>query len=268
MIVADLQVPHGIIATTQSGAETLLLAESPTISPLLEADAVPHPFPSLLAQSPFDVQPRTFTDAVRKAQLGAAVPSDQARKPLTNVSPESLRALSHIFDRFSAAVRDISTTSSKVEARLDLQVEEIGRQMQKCQAISQKLEARQKEEDLKTRMQRALETQHDLSARLDKVAQRLMNQSHPELSQQEQAWIAELDRMQEALDYGSKSLKGRADVAASQLALLRPTLESIKLEQERRARGTSSSPFRPQTPSSPSLGHTQRSRIERALSEK
>lgn len=101
-----------------------------------------------------------------------------------------------------------------VEARLDLQMEEIARQLSKCQAISSKLEARSAEEDLRARMDRALSTQKDLSARLDKVAQRLMNSSHPELSQLEQAWIAELDRMQDALEYGSKSLKARSEVVS------------------------------------------------------
>lgn len=246
--------------------------------PLLETADVATPaksaYHSLLGPRSFDVGSHHFDAAVNKASAKSIIPRDQLRKPLEQITAENLRLFGQVVDKISDGAAELERLSNKTEDRVDLQVQEVTRQLAKMRAVMRKLnEGGDAMSDLQQRYEKVISTQADLSSRLDKSAQTLMNQSQPQLSQYEQSWFAEIARTQELLEgtgqARAKSLLGRFSVARDQFDMLKPTLESIREAEEARSRVPRSSPFRSSVgPGSPGqLGFSQVKRVERALTD-
>ncbi|GAA6047947.1 hypothetical protein JCM3770_006438 [Rhodotorula araucariae] len=206
-----------------------------------------------------------------------AIPRLPATKTELRVTPDTLRALGTHVSSVQTAVRDLVSAADAVQARLELQMQELARQVDKLR----ELDARRAElgrsiapgaaggtidGGIAARVRSAEDAQRALLARTDAVLQRLMESHQPQVSAFERKWFDELERVREQVNGAADGGDGgglalRAQRLQAQLDLLRPGLEDLKRRDEAR-RGVGGTPARPA-----GMGHAQLETVESRLSQ-
>lgn len=131
------------------------------------------------------------------------------------VTPDTLRFFSSKVDEIVTSTHVVESAFRQVNARVDLQHEELGRQVIKVNEIRVLLGelrgARQDRIDARTHAIQA--GQQALVARLDRVLAELMKRANPTLSDHETKWFDELGRIREQVlgagRYDEASLRAR-----------------------------------------------------------
>ncbi|PWZ02689.1 hypothetical protein BCV70DRAFT_196935 [Testicularia cyperi] len=255
----------------------------------------PKPYVSLLGDGGAFQPPAIFSGGAglqglsshpRRAAAGAGRSSQQLQ-----ITPETLRELGKAVEGYRLEIRDVVSAGNAVQARLDLQIREMTRQLEKLDSIRKRsdellgvessssnvgAQERAQKETLEKRIERIAKTQASLIARTDRALQRLMDSHQPSLSIYEQKWFEELRRIGDEVGVveapngalvldskNRKSLSNRASALAHQLELLRPQLERAKQNQQQRrgADGGAAAEKKGET-----LGTSQRNKVEAMLS--
>ncbi|PWN47778.1 hypothetical protein IE53DRAFT_381867 [Violaceomyces palustris] len=285
-ILSDVYLSYSLLAVTSDlqlvamelslriQVDDLLPLGLPSVAKLGEestASSASKPYVSLLGDGPPFNPPPLFD---RSGSLNS-LPSQPRRAGLSSakssseivITPETLRGLGKTVEGFRTEIRDVVKAGNTVQARLDLQVREMGRMLERLDMIRKRTEVllgasttqpmngvgASKKEELESRLKRVGETQRLLVARTDRTLQRLMDHHQPSLSVYEKRWFDELARI--AADVGirgeggdeeeqiarKKGLTAKADQLAHQLSLLRPSLQALAEECKRRSAEPSSS---------------------------
>jgi nucleoporin NUP82 len=142
------------------------------------------------------------------------------------VTPDTLRFFSGKVDEFMTRIHGVESAYRQANARIDLQHEELDRQVTKINEIRMLLGelrgARQDRIEARTRVIQA--GQQALVARLDRVLAELMKRANPTLSDNETKWFDELGRIREQVlgagRYDEESLKARVQAVRSDFFFL------------------------------------------------
>ncbi|KAI9513186.1 hypothetical protein F5148DRAFT_1273147 [Russula earlei] len=155
-----------------------------------------------------------------------------------SVTPTTLRSFSRKVDEIVTRIHGVETAYNQTNARIELQNEELKRQVKKVDEICTRLDdlrgARQ--DNTYTRMRETQARQQALLARLDRVLAELMKCTNPTPSDHETKWFGELGRMQEQVlgagKYDDASLKARVQGLKREYDRLLPHLKVLS-ERER-----------------------------------
>jgi len=290
LVTAALQ-PVGVELALRIDASATAFDDAPAAAaaPAKPAAAIPTEpaYVSLLSQTPFTVPPFL-------ARLRTALPV-LTRLPTTRdelrITPDTLRQLGKHVQAAQTAMRDLVAASGVVSARVELQMRELVRQVDKVR----ELDARRAELGksvgasgapgaVEQRVRAAEEKQLALLARTDRVLQRLVEGHQPQVSAVERKWFDELERLSEQVDggvdededrswsaavaaaaggvAGGAPLALRAQRLEAQMELLRPALEELRRKEEaKRAAGT------PARNGAGGMGQSQLARVEGLLSD-
>lgn len=209
---------------------------------------------SLLGEGPPFQPPALFSSAVqglpqhpRRAARSAALSGTPNANSELQIKPETLRALGKTVESYRHEIRDVVSAGNAVQARLDLQVREMTRQLEKLNCIRLRCASLSSASDgsksaLSERVQKIAQTQLQLVARIDKALQRLMDSHQPSLSIYEKKWFEELERIASEVgvsrtDDGEvkldtknnrKALAAKAELLSHQLGLLRPQMVALQ----------------------------------------
>lgn len=206
---------------------------------------------SLLGDGPSFQPPAIFAQSAgvqglpqhpRRAALSS---SGTSTKSELQITPDLLRALGKTVETYRHEIRDVVSAGNAVQARLDLQVREMTRQLAKLHAILLRCRELGSKGTLGERVQRIAATQLQLVARIDRALQKLMDSHQPSLSMYEKKWFEELERI--AVEVGvsrseggeykvdtranRKALSAKAELLAHQLSLLRPQMAAMREER-------------------------------------
>lgn len=246
-IVSDLRIGSTLISMTASRhvvaldlMVTATSAPDPLMTPTKMQDSPRKPaYTSLLAQQAYDVRPEDFDRILANLQVRSMVPPGKGKQPMQSITADDLRLFAQITQKFAAAIKEVRSTSSQVEGRLDLQVEEVARQLKNVRSIIAQIRAVNGEDDhvvkqalpehdttdtlgyLRERSKQLIEKQQDITERLQKAMQTMMDNAHPDLSLQEKAWMQDLEKMRNVVEGedGSKSLKSRIQAVSRRSCL-------------------------------------------------
>ncbi|GAA5936883.1 hypothetical protein JCM3775_002734 [Rhodotorula graminis] len=252
---------------------------------------------SLVSQTPFTVpaillRPRTAAPLVPRL----ATTSTELR-----VTPDTLRQLGKHVSATQTALRDLVAASGVVSARVELQMRELKRQVDKVRELDERRAELGRSVGagagagagagdgaaggVEARVRAAEQRQHALLARTDRVLQRLVESHQPQVSAVERKWFDELERLSDQVDggvsddedrswsaavaaaatgggSGAAPLALRAQRLEAQMELLRPALEELRRKEEvKRAAGT------PARNGAGGMGHSQLARVEGLLSD-
>lgn len=252
-IITDLYLCYSFLALAQSGSlVTLELAlrvkdyegiedadRSKSKDALtLEEATVPPAYTSLLGDGPAFTPPapfKTFQGLPSQPKIASQVSKDELR-----VTPHTLRTLATTVQGLREQMRDIVRGGNTVQSRLELQMEEFKRQLQKLSDVQQRIERQSSSEgraNLDARLKKVFARQEDIVRRSDRLLQRLLDHHSPELSIYEQRWLQELQRLQAQVGDTSQSLSNQAEATglsarvnalAYQLDLLKPELQEAQ----------------------------------------
>jgi nucleoporin NUP82 len=131
------------------------------------------------------------------------------------VTPDTLRFFSGKVDEFVTRIHGVESAYRQANARIDLQHEELDRQVSKVNEIQTLLgELRgARQERIEARARAIQAGQQALVTRLDRVLAELMKRANPTLSDNETKWFDELGRIREQVlgagRYDEESLKAR-----------------------------------------------------------
>jgi hypothetical protein len=232
--VADIRIPYTLLALTDRhqlaaiplGEATLQVDEAE--AKVLAASSS-KPAVSLLHEETFDVPEGAFRDIAQKARQGAlqvlAKERIDPRHQLKQIDSNNLRALGSLADVYATAKNDVEKYSDRTESRLEVQVQEVKRQLKRLQDIIRTVKEMRGDAEmdptpsedapestsmsaLRDRVEQVAAKQEDYIVRLDQVTQTLMAGAHPELSTMESNWISELERMRQLV--GGEGVHGRA----------------------------------------------------------
>ncbi len=169
-------------------------------------------------------------------------PESASSKSELQITPELLRALGKTVESYRHEIRDVVSAGNTVQARLDLQVREMTRQLEKLNSIRLRCGGEGQKSELGERVQKIAQKQVELVARIDKALQRLMDSHQPQLSIYEKRWFKELERI--AAEVGvtrtetgevkldtknnRKALAAKAELLSHQLSLLRPQMVALR----------------------------------------
>lgn len=165
--------------------------------------------------------------AVRKAP--------DSHKPLDAITPVHLRALGEAASQVRSRADAISSASSRVEARLDLQVAEYARQLAVLKGAASSVAAlRAAAARNAQRAERVLAAQNALGDRLDGVLTALMAEHRPQIGTVERRWFDELERVRTRVNgaRGQPGMAARAQVLREQLGVVKPLVKEGKEEKE------------------------------------
>lgn len=213
----------------------------------------PKPYVSLLGDGPAFQLPAIFSQSAGVQGLPqhprrAALSNTTSSKSELQITPDTLRALGKTVETYRHEIRDVVSAGNAVQARLDLQVREMTRQLEKLNAIRLRCAdlgsnpSATSKGALGDRVQKIAQTQLQLVARIDKALQRLMDSHQPSLSIYEKKWFEELERIaaevgvtrtdtgEIKLDTRSnrKALAAKAELLSHQLSLLRPQIAALR----------------------------------------
>ncbi|PWN35586.1 uncharacterized protein FA14DRAFT_44270 [Meira miltonrushii] len=207
-------------------------------------------FTSLLGEDPFTI-PEPFTSLRNlpvqpRFALGDSMKGEKGKSEV-RVSPESLRTLATTVQSLRGQMREIVKGGNIVQSRLELQLEELKRQLNKLDVVAKWIEKRKGEKQnggksttIEDRMQRILERQTSLERKSDRLLQKLMESHSPGLSVYEQRWLSEMTKMKKELgekiktsskdaddddDEGSTDLSAHIQALRHKLDTLKPDLE-------------------------------------------
>ncbi|OCF37125.1 hypothetical protein I316_01031 [Kwoniella heveanensis BCC8398] len=204
------------ISSDQPDSRSLLLARPLDIDRLIKSILQPS--------TPFN----PFTALKRLPDAG---------KPSASITPEHLRVLGEISSQVQSRTQAIRSASETIEKRLDLEVQEMQRQIRLLRECQSKIQALKRHEAI-TRAERLLENQDRLATRLDDVLRDMAEGSRPEIGSSERKWFEELERLEIRIRGGGgvvskgKALATKAQVLREQLAALRPILAEQQREEE------------------------------------
>ncbi|KAM0788026.1 hypothetical protein ACM66B_006225 [Microbotryomycetes sp. NB124-2] len=214
------------------------------------ADATPG-YVSLL-EEPFEI-PEILTKRTSKVTRLPPPPIASSKKDLV-ITPQSLRLFGQQVENVQRSIRELVVEGvDRVQSRLELQVKELSRQLDKVEQLRTKLvpssqldsqggvgvsreegNGRFDDDNIKTRLTRAKNKQEELVVRVDKLLQSLMDSHVPNsLSSFELEWFKEL---QDVKDRFETSIKLRKERVESRVEDLEPALREIK-ERERQTSG-------------------------------
>ncbi|KAK4052043.1 hypothetical protein OIV83_002337 [Microbotryomycetes sp. JL201] len=178
------------------------------------------------------------------ARVAAPPSSSRPSQPLSSsssssnkelvITPVTLRYLGQQVETFQTGIRDLVGAVDQVQSRIELQVKELARQLDKVQELKRLYKKNEQQDDdahdevVKKRLNGAKTRQDELMARVDKLLQTLMNQHHPTLSSFEQNWFDELDMFKDVYE---SSVKLRAERVESKVRDLEPSLKEMKDRQ-------------------------------------
>ncbi|EEB06038.1 nucleoporin Nup82 [Schizosaccharomyces japonicus yFS275] len=126
------------------------------------------------------------------ASLRFVVPSG-LRGPLS-VDADTLRYFSTVVAQTREALVAVQEGTYRMHERLDLQAHELLRQFDRVREYTQRVQHLRDQSVPLDRIQELVERQKALESRTDKVLQRFMEHNVPELSDQEKAFIKEIER--------------------------------------------------------------------------
>ncbi|GAA5873287.1 hypothetical protein JCM3774_005932 [Rhodotorula dairenensis] len=235
-----------------------------------------------LLDKPFSVPP--FLSS-RRAGAPPALPRLPPTKKPLEVNPETLRAFATHVSTTQTAIRDLVSAADSVQSRLELQMRELSRQVEKLAELDRLRSELGKSVSGGTegRLRRAEEKQRELLARTDRVLQRLVESHQPSISTYERKWFDELERLEaqvvghrsgendddgddeEADETRATSLEMRAKHVEAMFEALRPSLEELKRREEALPRGSNGTPSR--KPDGATLGQNQVKVLEERLAE-
>jgi hypothetical protein len=228
-VLADIELGYALLATSSDktaavvqlnefadaedlGADDLLATSLSKSTPGQEGSSSA----SYLAAKPYDVSRSDFDKAL--AELRKATQTiTNSKQRLDNVSIEDLEAIGTVLRANSHAILEMKKLSGRVEGRADLQVKEVGLQLQRLKGAELRGEDPENEDDallgqgtggsvndFQQRYNRILKTQQELASRLGKVQGKLKSTLQPDLSDAEQAWQTELQKAADALETSSE----------------------------------------------------------------
>ncbi|TKY90562.1 hypothetical protein EX895_000560 [Sporisorium graminicola] len=265
-ILSDVYLSYAFLAVTTDlqlvGVELSLRIEQDELDPSAsrgqattlgasDSSSGTKQYISLLGDGPAFQPPAIFAQSAgvqglpqhpRRAALSGA-----ATKSELQITPELLRALGKTVETYRHEIRDVVSAGNAVQARLDLQVREMTRQLEKLNTIRLRCQELGTKGTLGERVQKLAATQLQLVARIDKALQRLMDSHQPSLSMYEKKWFEELERI--AAEVGvsrsengeykvdtranRKALSAKAELLSHQLSLLRPQMAALREERPR-----------------------------------
>lgn len=271
-VIHDVYLGYSIIAITPmlqlAGVELSLRVDPellPSSSPLANeprlVDSCPAPpapnangtrgYTSLL-DAPFNV-PSVFTADCRKTSSGRGRDETAA---LATITPDSLRRFGKHVETYQTRVRELVEGVDLVQMRLELQMKELGRQIDRLHQLNQTSRDLKRSTGadaggggggLVARMNRVETNQVALLERLDKALQRLMekHQGRDKLSAYERKWFDELTRIEKQVRGSAAGgtrggLEGKASRVEAMWQELRPRVETMvekKREQQQQQRG-------------------------------
>lgn len=138
----------------------------------------------------------------------------------TEWTPEVMRAFADTTKRFTDVIHDLQLAARGAVHRADLQEKEFARQKAKKEELEERLTylERDRQEQTKARMERAVEGQKELIERIDRILGAMMRNASPELSEHERKWFTEVKRMKEEVmgrgRYDEQSLVSRTSLAS------------------------------------------------------
>lgn len=228
-------------------------------------DASPLSLPSLLSSR--NTPQRISARFASPPNSSKGTRATREAKPTIELTIESLKFLGSTVESLDKAIRELTSAGNIVQDRLGLQLSEIPKQVDKLLDTDAKLEQHSSNLGARTtkRLEQIKQDQDNLNARADRILQRLMDASQPDLSLQEQEWIDELERVQRLTGDsaniksagGKSSLALRAERLREQVALLRPIMDRKREDEEIAFPKTSHK----------RLGDSQRKGVEGALAE-
>lgn len=203
------------------------------------------PYVSLLGDGPAFQPPRMFALSAGVQGLPQhprrAALSGTSTKSELEITPDLLRALGKTVETYRHEIRDVVSAGNAVQARLDLQVREMTRQLDKLNSIRLRCQDLGSKGMLGERVAKIAATQLQLVARIDRALQRLMDSHEPSLSMYEKKWFQELERIADEVGISRtdarafkvdtksnrKSLSAKAELLSHQLSLLRPQMAAL-----------------------------------------
>lgn len=232
-----------------------------------------------LLEKPFSVPPM-FSQ--RHPGAPPILPRLPSSKKALEINPETLRAFATHVSSTQTAIRDLVSAADSVQSRLELQMRELSRQVEKLAELDRMRDELGKSVSGGTegRLRRAEEKQRELLARTDRVLQRLVESHQPSISTYERKWFDELRRLEEQVagrrpaegddddsdgaadETQAASLEMRAKRVEAMFEALRPGLEELK-----RQNGSRSVDGTPGRRPAVSLGQNQVKILEERLSE-
>jgi nucleoporin NUP82 len=166
----------------------------------LEPSEGPAPYVSFLGEPYTPHTPQHGSGLPPLPKLSLSPGSSSKEFMLT---PDTLRYIGKIVEQITGQIQELHVAQRAAEGRVQLQQEELNRQVAKCRELEQTM-ARLKQTASQTagpgsRLERVEETQKGLMKRFDRLLQGLMAKASPELSEQERKWFEELKRMKEEI---------------------------------------------------------------------
>lgn len=138
-------------------------------------------------------------------------------KPIQRVSPDHLRVLGEIISQIHARTQAVRAASQAIENRLDLENQELQRQIRPVKECSSAI-AELRKSQTKMRAQEMMEKQGKLGERLDKVLVAMSAEYRPQIGEVERKWFDELERLKARIRGAGalrgKGLAGRAHVVS------------------------------------------------------
>lgn len=247
-IISDIYLSYSFLALTQSGALIALElglrveGEDKSEEQVLALDTrstPPAAYRSLLGDGPAFAPPEPFQSLNGLPYPPRTAIKDHHPSGELRVSSESLRMLATVVSTLRGEMRQIVHGGNVVQSRLELQLKELYRQLDKAAQASRRIDGcRQRQSTLDDRIKRLLNTQMTLGKRSDRLLQKLVENHSPEVSIYEARWFKELQRLEE--DVGSApsdegaGLSNRVAKLQYQLDVLRPDLERLRREKRSR----------------------------------
>ncbi|WVQ84377.1 hypothetical protein IAT38_006529 [Cryptococcus sp. DSM 104549] len=199
-------------------------------------------------------EPKDFNP---KAVLQKRVPG--YTKPTATITSEHLAALGEVFNQFQKRIQSVCSASQTVEARLDLQVKELQRQVTTLMDSRKTVQTLQESgEGTLARVEALIEKQEKIGKRLEGVLGNMALEYRPEIGEVEKRWFEELERLRVRVRGGvgigkEKVLANRVQVLKEQIAALQPLLAELKSSTA-------------DAPASPAYGSKQLKPMEAAVS--
>ncbi|GAA5894597.1 uncharacterized protein JCM6883_002150 [Sporobolomyces salmoneus] len=250
----SLRIDPELLPSTSSPPASTPLATTATTT----SSSDPRAYTSLL-DTPFSL-PSVFSSSKPRPSLTSTRTTSQE----ITVTPDSLRQLGKQVEAYQDFIRELVQGVDQVQHRLELQMKELSRQLEKLQELkrmSGDLRESTQGGGVVTRMNRVETTQVGLLERLDRVLQRLMekHQGQDKLSTYEKKWFEELGRIEKQVKGGSGGLESKAKRVEAMWEELRPGVEEMVRKKSLTAETTSTGPG--------GLGKTQIRGLETKLSE-
>lgn len=179
-----------------NGKQSATLAVLPRLksyTPL--EDASPLVLPGMLSNT-------TKSASTRFANVhNGSIPSKVTSDGKLDVTIDALRSTGRAADTLDASIRTLIAAANQIQERLELHMRELPRQQGKFRDIDDKLREMDSifTENYAERIKIVRSFQTKLDHRADRLLQRLIDASQPELSSFELRWLDELDRIQKTV---------------------------------------------------------------------